>query len=109
MDLGPSAGASNRAYYNSYVFLEKLRIARSQDKSQARLVSELEYGVGGRPLKHDCVGQVLSVSHKGILAYVEGISLEGEAQHKVPVYDDCEEVRRKSQEFIQAYGIKVST
>lgn len=52
---GERAGASNRAYYASYVFLEKVRVAMSEEKTSARVLAELEFGEAGRPLKHDQV------------------------------------------------------
>lgn len=50
---GPRAGASNKSYYNAYVFLEKVRIARFEEKSASRLAAEAEFGEAGRPLKHE--------------------------------------------------------
>jgi hypothetical protein len=51
---GERAGAANRSYYAAYVFLEKVRIASGHDKSSSRVLSELEFGEAGRPLKHVC-------------------------------------------------------
>ena len=53
---GERAGAANRSYYAAYVFLEKVRIALNEEKSNSRILAELEFGEAGRPLKHDQSG-----------------------------------------------------
>ena len=105
---GPASGAANRAYYSAYIFLEKVRIARGDGKSRARELAEAQFGPAGRPLRHDSKSRGPSVENQGMLRFVKSIRLEGELEGRVPVYDDCDEVRRKSLDFISSYGIRVS-
>ena len=105
---GEKAGASNRSYYYSYVFLEKVRIVRNDEKSPSRLLAEQQFGEAGRPLLHDSSNRALHDFHQGILKCVQGIRLEREDENKVPVYDDCDSIRKKSCEFIANFGVKTS-
>lgn len=64
---GAGSGAANRSYYAAYVFLEKVRIVRREEKSHSRVLAELEYGEAGRPLKHDNAPHEMSGSNRGIV------------------------------------------
>ena len=105
---GPASGAANRAYYFAYVFLEKVRIVREERKSASRELAEAHFGPAGRPLKHDYQGKEPSLEHQSVLKFVRSIVLDGETEGRVPVYDDCDQVRRKSLDFIASFGIRIS-
>lgn len=84
---GERGGAANRSYYAAYVFLEKVRIARGEEKSTGRLLAELEFGELGRELKHDFQTKTVTDFHQRVLKFVDTVKLDTTLQGKVPVYD----------------------
>lgn len=87
---GPYKGANSCVYQNAFAFF-KLRELNGVKIKKAKIGSAVEGGKGSGKSEVD--------------TNFEDIELEGEEDNEVPVYDSCEEIRKKIRAYLKKTGM----
>ncbi|KAI1820063.1 hypothetical protein F4861DRAFT_90229 [Xylaria intraflava] len=99
---GPMGGSGSSVYYNAWVWFKqrevaKLRIPSAKKRAEAAAATMVGPGGGRKPSA--------SMKTVGSLPDISGIHLVGEETDEVPVYESCDEIRKKINAHLKTPGL----
>ncbi|KAI1099342.1 hypothetical protein F4804DRAFT_86913 [Jackrogersella minutella] len=100
---GPSGGSGSSSYYNAWVWFRQREVAKikmpDMNKKQKQ-EAETSAGAGGSTSKTS-----KSTSPPSISDLISGIHLPDEETDEVPIWDTCDEIRRKINAHLKTPGV----